>query len=766
MTEQTKKSPSDDDIIDLSELIKAVRTRLPLCGAIVGGVTVLALAYSFLATPVYLSSTRMLIEPGNLKVTQIQDVYDSDVGRDSTARKTFMQTQIRLLTSDKLLAKVFEHFRLAEDPDYADSKQPLLALSKQVVIKEVPNTSLVDIGFKDKDARKAAEIANYLARVYMDDSRQRASGFSNLGLERLQDELLTMAENRRKAVRQLNDYKLEHNILSVDAAQKLGIERLTALDEVYVSAQEALASAKATVDAIELWRKSGKRLDSIPEAISNPTLTQFKMARLNAQSALIKTLQDFGSGHRSVAIQRKMIEDMDRAIADETENALISVQAKYEQAKTRVQIIEKMIEDMDRAIADETENALISVQAKYEQAKTRVQIIEAERKKATDELKALDAIADEYRMLDDNLKAAEEAYKFVLQRVNELQIARNADSGAGGTFQVIDVATPPVRAAFPQKGKIVSVAFLGSAVLSVLLCILLELMDKTVKRREEVEQLADAPVYGMIPFAGDGDRTDVVTYDKSQSMVAEAFRGLRTALSLSTLGRMARVLAVTSSVSGDGKTFVSLNTAITYARAKKRVLLVDSDLRRQRLTNVVSKLKPCSTGMSNLLAGDIALSDFAQVLVKPFDDMTLDVMTSGPETPTPVELLSGENLRKLLDILKEHYDMIIFDAPPVLSVADTRALAALEELNFLVVVRMNSTEKKQLAMTVDSLRGVNARFIGTVMNHSDAESEQNGYSYGYGYGYGYGQHQEDAPKADGKMSRLNALLSKIGIKLK
>ena len=730
MTEQTKKSPSDDDIIDLSELIKAVRTRLPLCGAIVGGVTVLALAYSFLATPVYLSSTRMLIEPGNLKVTQIQDVYDSDVGRDSTARKTFMQTQIRLLTSDKLLAKVFEHFRLAEDPDYADSKQPLLALSTQVVIKEVPNTSLVDIGFKDKDPQKAAEIANYLARVYMDDSRQRASGFSNLGLERLQDELLTMAENRRKAVRQLNDYKLEHNILSVDAAQKLGIERLTALDEVYVSAQEALASAKATVDAIELWRKSGKRLDSIPEAISNPTLTQFKMARLNAQSALIKTLQDFGSGHRSVAIQRKMIEDMDRAIADETENALISVQAKYEQAKTRVQIIE------------------------------------AERKKATDELKALDAIADEYRMLDDNLKAAEEAYKFVLQRVNELQIARNADSGAGGTFQVIDVATPPVRAAFPQKGKIVSVAFLGSAVLSVLLCILLELMDKTVKRREEVEQLADAPVYGMIPFAGDGDRTDVVTYDKSQSMVAEAFRGLRTALSLSTLGRMARVLAVTSSVSGDGKTFVSLNTAITYARAKKRVLLVDSDLRRQRLTNVVSKLKPCSTGMSNLLAGDIALSDFAQVLVKPFDDMTLDVMTSGPETPTPVELLSGENLRKLLDILKEHYDMIIFDAPPVLSVADTRALAALEELNFLVVVRMNSTEKKQLAMTVDSLRGVNARFIGTVMNHSDAESEQNGYSYGYGYGYGYGQHQEDAPKADGKMSRLNALLSKIGIKLK
>lgn len=730
MTEQTKKSPSDDDIIDLSELIKAVRTRLPLCGAIVGGVTVLALAYSFLATPVYLSSTRMLIEPGNLKVTQIQDVYDSDVGRDSTARKTFMQTQIKLLTSDKILAKVFEHFRLAEDPDYADSKQPLLALSKQVVIKEVPNTSLVDIGFKDKDPQKAAEIANYLARVYMDDSRQRASGFSNLGLERLQDELLTMAENRRKAVRQLNDYKLEHNILSVDAAQKLGIERLTALDEVYVSAQEALASAKATVDAIELWRKSGKRLDSIPEAISNPTLTQFKMARLNAQSALIKTLQDFGSGHRSVAIQRKMIEDMDRAIADETENALISVQAKYEQAKTRVQIIE------------------------------------AERKKATDELKALDAIADEYRMLDDNLKAAEEAYKFVLQRVNELQIARNADSGAGGTFQVIDVATPPVRAAFPQKGKIVSVAFLGSAVLSVLLCILLELMDKTVKRREEVEQLADAPVYGMIPYAGDGERTDVVTYDKSQSIVAEAFRGLRTALSLSTLGRKARVLAVTSSVPGDGKTFVSLNTAITYARAKKRVLLVDSDLRRHRLTNVIGKLKPCSTGMSNLLAGDIALSDFAQVLVKPFDDMTLDVMTSGPETPTPVELLSGENLRKLLDILKEHYDMIIFDAPPVLSVADTRALAALEELNFLVVVRMNSTEKKQLAMTVDSLRGVNARFIGTVMNHSDAESEQNGYSYGYGYGYGYGQHQEDAPKTDGKTSRLNALLSKIGIKLK
>ncbi|MCF0254521.1 MAG: hypothetical protein HUK26_09340, partial [Duodenibacillus sp.] len=270
------KDDEDDFLeIDLGMLFKAVLTRWKLCMAICILVCGLAFAYCYTAVPVYLASCRMLVESGSLKVTQIQDVYNSEFGKDTQSRNSFMQTQIKLITSDNILAKVFEHFKFADRDEFALAKEPLRALENRIVIKQIPNTSLLDIGFKDPDATFSAMVANYVARVYMEDSSQRASGFSRLGLEKLQDELVNMEGKRVKAIAKLNDYKKKHDILSVDAAQKLEVQRLATMDVASISAKESLATAQSTVAAIEAWRKQGLRLDSLPEAIANPTLTQF-----------------------------------------------------------------------------------------------------------------------------------------------------------------------------------------------------------------------------------------------------------------------------------------------------------------------------------------------------------------------------------------------------------------------------------------------------------------------------------------------------------
>ncbi len=693
----------DDDIleIDLSLLFKAVWTRRYLCTAICGGVIALALAYCYLSTPIFLARCRMLVEPGNLKVTQIQDVYESEFGTDSRSRDAFMTTQIQLITSDHILARVFEHFKFAEKESFAAAREPLRVLEKLIEIKQVPNTNLLDIGFRSDNAAFSAEVSNFIARTYMDDSSRRASGFSQRGLEKLEDELLNMENGRMKAISRLNEYKKKHDILSVEASQSLGIARLTELDRASVNAQEALASAQATMEAIEQWRREGKRLDSIPEAISNPTLTQFKSARLQAQASLVRTLQDFGPGHKSVEIQRMVIRDMDKAIAEETENSLISAQARLEQARVRSNIINE------------------------------------ERALATKELKQLDQIADEYKMLEDNLTASEKAYQLVLQRVNELKISRSADSGAGGTFQIIVPATPPMKAAYPQKPKVMVISALAAGMFSVLLCIVLELLDRTLKRREDVENISGLPVYGFIPFAdGEKGREDFTAYDKPQSQLAEAFRALRTSLSLSEAGRKARILAVTSAVTGDGKSFTSLNLAVTYARAGKRVLLIDADMRRHRLSSLLRTEDFPEEGLSNVLAGTFSMEYLPALLRSPMQGLPLEFLNSGPVPPNPAELLSGEMLQPFMDDLLRQYDIVIVDAPPVLAVSDTRTLAAVPGLHFLAVVRMLSTEKKQLAVMMDALHTVGANIIGTVMNHAELKAGKYG-SYGYGYGYGY-----------------------------
>ena len=701
-------SREDDDRSDLFEidlfgLAKAILKRWKLCAGIVGGVTFLGLLYCFMATPVYLASCRMLVEPGSLKVTTIDEVYDSEFGRDSGSRRDFINTQMKLMTSDHILARIYEHFDFAKKSDFLNAREPLAKLADRIEVKQVPNTSLVDIGFKDPDARFSAEVSNFLANTYIDDSRQRSTGFSERGLEKLQDELVNMERERFAAIDKLNNFKKLHDMLSVQTENDLLVARLTALDAALVDAKQGVANAQAAVAAIDEWKRQGLRLDSIPEAIQNPTLTNFKVVRLQAQATLVKSLQDFGPSHRSVQTQRQVIAKMDQAIEDETDNSLISIRAKAEEANVRLTLVEKEIAE------------------------------------ATEKLKGLDQIADAYRVLEDNLKAKEKSYQYVLGRVGELQIAKSADAGSGGTFQVIVPATPPQRAAYPQKAKTMLILILASGVLSVLICLVMELLDKTVKTREEMENCAKLPIFGEIPFAHKTERVDFIGYDEPEGPVAEAFRALRTSLSLSPASSKSKLIAVTSSVSSEGKSFVALNLALTYARGGKRVLLIDCDMRRRRLTYLLMGEKSEAAGLSNLLAATVT-EPLSALTVKPFADMALSFLPAGPTPPNPVELLGSETAPAFFTGLEAQYDLVVVDTAPVLLVSDTLNLSAVKNLRYLVVGQCFKTEKKQLQETCDALRRVNAEVVGTVLQLGAKAGEEAGYGsdYGYGYKYGYG----------------------------
>ena len=681
---------------------QSVKRRLPLCLILCTGALALAAAYCLLSTPQYVARCRMLVEPGRLNLTQIQDVYDGGFGSDVRSRDAFMATQIQLLGSDHILIKVFDHFKLEEREPFASAHEPLKALRRRMEIRRVPGTSLLDVGFRSEDTAFAARVADFIARIYIEDSQRRASGFSRRGLAKMEEQLAATEEARLRAIERLNAFKKESGILSASTSQALGIARLTELDRASVDAQAHLASAQAAVDTIERWRKAGMNLDGLPECVRNPALSSFKVARLEAQGALVKALRDFGPGHTSVEVQRQILRDMDAALAQERENSLFAAQAGLEQARNRVRIIEK------------------------------------ERLAARSELEQLDRIIDSYRMLEDELKAAENASKLVLQRVNELRIASSAAGGSGGTFQIIVPASAPNRAEYPRRGRILGAALAGSVLFCAGLCAVLELFDRRIRRREEIEELAALPVYGVIPRADGGDLASAL---EAQGPCPEAFRSLRTSLSLSRAGRKARILAVVSASAGDGKTFCSLSLAASYARAGKRVLLVDADMRRRRLSTLLYGEALPEQGLSSLLASDSgrAADEAGGVITAPLEGLALDVLNSGPIPPNPAELLGGEALRPLFEKLTARYDVILIDAPPLLQVSDARSLSVLPEVAFLVVVRMMHTERKPLLLAMDALRTVGAEALGAVMNCADGSADA---YYDCGYGYGYGEVQE------------------------
>lgn len=435
------------DKLDISMFWKVLKARWQWWLAVCGGVFALALAYCLLCAPQYVARCRMLIEPGGLNLTQIQEVYDGSFDSDIRSRDVFIATQIQLLGSDHILAKVFERFGLAEREPFASSREPLECLRRHMEIRQIPSTSLLDIGFMSEDAAFAAAVANGAAQLFMADSRQRASGFSQRGLEKLEAQLLSMGEARRQAIARLNEFKKQSGMLSAGTSQSLYIARLTELDKISVGVQAELASAQAVVDTISQWRAAGGNLDALPESIQNPALTRFKMIRLEAQGALIKSLQDFGPSHKNVAVQKSILSDMEAAMEKERENSLLAAQARLDQTRVRLRIIEQ------------------------------------EKQAARRELEMFDSIIDTYRMLEDDLKAAESAYQRLLQRVNELKIASSAASATGGTFQIIVPASPPNTEEHPRTLRILAATLLGAVLLCLCHCVLVAL---SCVRRESV----------------------------------------------------------------------------------------------------------------------------------------------------------------------------------------------------------------------------------------------------------------------------------------
>ena len=227
--------------------------------------------------------------------------------------------------------------------------------------------------------------------------------------------------------------------------------------------------------------------------------------------------------------------------------------------------------------------------------------------------------------------------------------------------------------------------------------------------------------------------TDLITLHNPKSPIAEAYRTLRTNIQFSNVDGELKILCVTSSGPGEGKTTTSINLAETFAQAGKRVLIIDGDLRRPRVHKVfkVSNNK----GLTNVLAGQYSIDDVTHII-----GTDVIVMTSGPIPPNPSELLGSQKMKDLVEQLKQRYDVIIIDAPPVGIVTDAAILSTIVDGTILVIAS-GKTEIEEAKRAKQLLENVGARILGVVMTMIPVSKK--GY-YGYQY-YSY-EEQVEVPK--------------------
>jgi capsular exopolysaccharide synthesis family protein len=294
-----------------------------------------------------------------------------------------------------------------------------------------------------------------------------------------------------------------------------------------------------------------------------------------------------------------------------------------------------------------------------------------------------------------------------------------------------------------------------------------EYLDNSVKIPEEVEQLVNLPVLGIIPAvssvlsyaarrrplpqsaATSGMTSELATVSQPQSVVSEAYRALRTSILLSTSRHAPQLILISSGQPREGKTTTALNLAITLAQRGDRVALIDTDLRRPRIHR--SFQMDNNRGLSTFLTSQAAPEDLA----RPVRQVpNLYVITSGPTPPNPAELLSSEPLEALFAELRRHFDFIVLDSPPAISVADSMILAAHAD-GVMLVVHGGVTTRETLKHTTKLMNSVNARMLGIVLNNVDVRSVDYKYYYtnyygdyyrhlldGRGYGYGHEEKGE------------------------
>ncbi|NTW71226.1 MAG: CpsD/CapB family tyrosine-protein kinase [Eubacteriaceae bacterium] len=208
-----------------------------------------------------------------------------------------------------------------------------------------------------------------------------------------------------------------------------------------------------------------------------------------------------------------------------------------------------------------------------------------------------------------------------------------------------------------------------------------------------------------------------------KSSVAEAFRNLRTNVSYTNVDREVKVIQMTSSVQGEGKSIITANYGATVAQSDRLVLIVDCDLRRPRMHKIFNV--PNELGLSNALVSDYKNTD----LIKETEIGGLFVITSGPIPPNPSEMLDSHRMKKLISSLRTEFDMILLDSPPILPITDGLVLSQVAD-GTIVVISLGTTEKGSLKRTFDSLENIGAHILGTIINK--VNYEENYYtSYGY-----------------------------------
>ena len=653
-------------------------------------VFILSIIYLVKAIPIYQATATLQI---NKESNSFMDIGAPIVFNSND--QEYLQTQYKNLLSRSLIESVVEDLDLKKDERYSQAQDTVRAVQGDITISPVRLSRLVEVSVEHPSPRVAAEIANKLLQNFLalnqDQKRDRALDSYNF----LTSQVQGLANDVRQARRAVFDFRKKEQMPSLEESQNTLKAQLDQANANYLQAQEEAVQAQQRLDTVNNliaeMKSENRELDisSIPEIASSVIIQGLRIDRARAQAELAKLEERYLEKWPAVKEAKEQIEEYTNRIQEQAQYELeaLKTAARFSRAKA------------DRA------------KASYELAQR--------------EMSRLNELKVEYDNLVMEQEQSEQIYLTMLGKTKEM------DLNTKDMYQnlvIVDQAIVPFNPVKPRKALTLLLGMIGGMGLGFALAFFANYLDDSVKSQDDVETYLKLNFLGYIPNIKSNSlvERDQQAHLHPQSNAAEGFRTVRAAISLVHKSDKFKVLAFTSTIPSEGKSLVTSNLAIVTAQTGVRTLLIDADLRRPSMHKAFQMQSP--VGLSAYLTGQV--TDVDEIIHKT-EIPNLDIMCCGAVPDNPSELVGSKKMGELLNAVRDKYDRVFVDCPPVSAVSDPLMVASRTD-GIVFVTKFNKIRRDHARRTIQRIQDAGVFILGNVINDIDFEGKD---SYYYSYYY-------------------------------
>lgn len=659
------------DRMDLSESVSFFRRQLKLILIVTGVILAAGLAVSLLAGKTYWAESTVMLTNDAAIVTQSTAVP----GTQPLLSNELVDTQIQIITSQEMAKRVADQLGLMKGLKSAEQRELLDDLQENVSARRAGESYALAIAYQADSAQSAADIANEFARQFVNwnvgEERQRNAEARKIVEQRLA-ELRDQAQADTQALQQ---YRIQNNLLSTSGASLTEQEIATYNQEV-TTARASAAEDQARLRTALAQLRSGSVGDDVGEALNSTVISSLREQESETAAVVADLSAKYGPNHPQLIRAQSQLNEIRNRIDAEIRRVISNLRARQEVSQQRLASLTSSLASA-RGRLSQNNDAMVGL---------------SEMERAAE--------------------ASQGIYETYLNRFKELIAAEGSEKP---NANILTLAETPIFPASPNIPLNLALALVIGLGLGILAAYIKEALFLGMSTPEEVEHdlgvacLASIPLLSSIE--GGPEHPATAIQDAPKSAFAESFRSLGASIDLATQGN-AKVIAITSALPNEGKTVMSCCLSSVLAAGGMRTMLIDCDLRRQGISRLLN-IQAGQKGLIDVLNGTVPI-DFEQHA----GENVFCVLPLSPSKEEPEHLLRGQEFVDLLEQLREHFDRIILDLPPVLPIAATRILASRADV-VVVASRWRATSKFAIRAALKRLPTDKVNVLGVALNGID-----------------------------------------------